>query len=195
MSFSVEMSSGEEVRKKPCEQQEPEPLSQSQELLTKMKEYLEKRIDRELLNVKKNSRENRRVALQALRGKKWCEKHLTYIDCAVKAIRSTNEHIDILNKVNELLQDIREEGTQNMAHSLCTPVSFGVECDEDELLAELERLEKNLDETPLEMDRTEERVPFLAESSTASLSSADKMEEDEIEEELQYLWRWLNESS
>lgn len=60
MSFSVEMSSGEEVRKKPCEQQEPEPLSQSQELLTKMKEYLEKRIDRELLNVKKNSRENRR---------------------------------------------------------------------------------------------------------------------------------------
>lgn len=45
---------------------------------------------------------------------------------------------------------------------------------QDELLAELERLEKNLDETPLEMDRTEERVPFLAESSTASLSSAGR---------------------
>lgn len=60
MSFSVKMSSGgEEVRMKPCEQQETEKLSQSQELLMKMKEYLEKRIDRELLNVKKNSRENR----------------------------------------------------------------------------------------------------------------------------------------
>lgn len=42
---------------------------------------------------------------------------------------------------------------------------------QDELLAELERLEKNLDETPLETDRREERVSFLAESSTASLSS------------------------
>lgn len=60
MSFSVKMSSGgEEVRMKPCEQHETEKLSQSQELLMKMKEYLEKRIDRELLNVKKNSRENR----------------------------------------------------------------------------------------------------------------------------------------
>ncbi|XP_073328908.1 charged multivesicular body protein 4c-like [Pagrus major] len=189
--------SRKEVRKKPCEQHETEKLSQNQELLVKMKEYLEKRIDRELLIVKKKSRENRRVTLQALRRKKWCQKHLMYIDCAVKAMRSTNEHIDILNKVNDLIKDIAEEqeGTQHMTDSLYTPVSLGGESDEDELLAELERLEKNLDETLLETDRTEESAPCLAESSTASLSHPAKTEEDEVEEELEYLWRWLNESS
>ncbi|KAM8750214.1 charged multivesicular body protein 4b-like isoform 4-T4 [Acanthopagrus schlegelii] len=156
MSFSVEMSSGEEMRKKPCEQQEPEKLSQSQELLTKMKEYLEKRIDRELLNVKKNSRENRRVALQALRGKKWCEKHLTYIDCAVKAIRSTNEHM------MSCWQSWR--GWRRIWMRL-----------------------------PLRW--TEQKREFLFSQSHPPHLFPVLMEEDEIEAELQYLWRWLNESS
>ncbi|XP_070764271.1 charged multivesicular body protein 4b-like [Enoplosus armatus] len=173
MSLFVKIfSGGEKVRKKPSRQEESEKLPEGEELLMKKKEFLKKKIDQELLLARKNSRKNRRVALQALRRKKWCEKHLKNIDCAVKAMRSAHEHIDIVNKVNDLLQEIAEEQdvTQDMSDSLYTSLSFGVEFDEDELLAELQRLEKNLDESLFEKDRTEERLPCSKVSSTASPS-------------------------
>ncbi|XP_022624277.1 charged multivesicular body protein 4c-like [Seriola dumerili] len=170
--FNKMFSGGEKVTKKPSEEGEVEKLLQGEELLMEKKEHLKKKIDRELLYAKKNSRKNRRVALQALRRKKWYEKHLKYIDCAVKAMRSTHEHIDIVSKVNDLIRDITEEQdvTQHISDTLHTSVSFGVEFDEDELLAELERLEENLDASMFEKDRVEERVPSPQVLSTTSPS-------------------------
>ncbi|XP_035521399.1 charged multivesicular body protein 4b-like [Morone saxatilis] len=195
MSLFVKMfSGGEKVRKKPGQQEEIEKPPEREELLMKKKAFLKKKIDQELLCVKKNIRKNRGVSLQALRRKKWYEKHLKYIDCAVKAMRSAQEHIDIVNKVNELIKDITEEQdeTRDMSDTFYTSVSFGVEFDEDELLAELDRLEKNVDESLFERDRMEERVPCTKVSPTTSPPRPAKTEEDEFEEDLEYLRRWAN---
>ncbi|XP_039989475.1 charged multivesicular body protein 4b-like isoform X2 [Xiphias gladius] len=176
MSLFVRIfSRGEKVRKKPFQHEEIEKLPEGEELLMKKKEFLKKKIELELLFAKKNSRKNRRVALQALRRKKWYEKHLKYIDCVVQAMRSTHEHKYNVNKVNDLIKDIeKRDVTQDMSDTIYTSVSFGVEFDEDELLAELDRLGKNLDENFFEKDRVGERVPCPNVLSTASLSSPGK---------------------
>ncbi|XP_026221959.1 charged multivesicular body protein 4b-like isoform X2 [Anabas testudineus] len=196
MSLYVKIfSGGEKVGMKHCHEDGTEKLPEGEELLLSKEEFLKKKIDQELLFAKKNCRTNRRVALQALRRKKWYEKHLKYIDCAVKAVRSAHEHIDIVNKVNDLFKDITEEQdvAQDVSDTFYTSVGFAVEFDEEELLAELERLEKNMDDTLFE-DRIEEIVPCLQVSSTASPSHPAKTEEDEVEDELDYLRRWANET-
>ncbi|XP_030587857.1 charged multivesicular body protein 4b-like [Archocentrus centrarchus] len=141
-------------------QQEMEKLPAREELLEKKREFLNKKIDQLELFAKKNSTKSRRVALQALRRKKQCEKHIKYIDCAVKAMRSIHEHIEIINKVTDLLKDITEEQdvTGDKLDSVYTPVGFDGEFDEDELLAELEKLERNLDENLFEADGSEDGV-------------------------------------
>ncbi|KAM9335639.1 charged multivesicular body protein 4c-like [Symphorus nematophorus] len=187
---------GKKVRKKRCPQEEIQKLAEGEESLMKKKDSLTKKIEQELLIVKKNSRKNRRVALQALRRKKCYEKHVRYIDCAVKALRSADEQTDILNKVNDLIKDITEEqdGTRDMSDALCTSVNLEVEFDEDELLAELERLERILDESLFDTNRTDdESCPKL--SSTESSSQPAETEEDDAEEDLRHLWRWLHEPS
>ncbi|XP_029290202.1 charged multivesicular body protein 4b-like isoform X2 [Cottoperca gobio] len=194
--FGKLFSGGEKVKKTSCLQEEMEKLPLREELLMKKKEFLKKKIDQELLIAKNNSRKNRK-ALQALRRKKWYEKHLKYTDCAVKAMRSTHEHINVVNKVNDLIKDITEEHdlTQDMSDTLHTSVSFGVEFDEDELLAELEWLEKNLDESLFEKNRMEQRVLCPKVLSTASPSQTAKTEEDDIEDDLEYLRHWASVSS
>ncbi|CAI5668079.1 unnamed protein product [Oreochromis niloticus] len=156
MSLFV-FSSGEKVEKEPW----MEKLPARGELLVKKKEFMKKKIDHLEIFAKKNSTKNRRAALQALRRKKFYEKHINYIDCAVKAMRAIYEHIEIVNKVSDLMKDIAEEEdeTGGMLESLCTPVSFEGEFNEDELLAELEKLEKNVDESLFEADEAEDGDP------------------------------------
>ncbi|XP_076588630.1 charged multivesicular body protein 4b-like [Chaetodon auriga] len=198
MSLAIKIfGGGDQVRKEAFHQEESEKFPE--ESLMRKREVLVKKIDQELLLAKKNSRNSRQVALQALRRKKWYQKRLKDIDCAVKAMGSAHEHIlgEAVNKVNELIKDIAEEqeGTQDMPDTVHTSMCFEMEFDEDELLAELERLEENVDESLFELDRVEERVSCPKVSSTASPSYPAKTEEDEIEEDLEYLRRWLNEPS
>lgn len=51
---------GEKARKKPCQHDQIEKLSEGEELLMKKKEFPKEKIDQELLFVKKNSRKNQR---------------------------------------------------------------------------------------------------------------------------------------
>ncbi|XP_078112318.1 charged multivesicular body protein 4b-like [Sander vitreus] len=194
--FSKLCSGGGKARKMacPCQQKEMEKLPEREEMLMNKKDFLMTKIDQELLVAKKNSIRNRRVALQALRRKKCHEKHIKYIDCALKAMRSAHENIDILNEMNDLIKDITEDHdpTLDMSDTLHTSGSLGVEFDEDELLAELERLVKNLDLSLFEKDKLEERVPFCKVLSPASPSQPAKTDEDEIEDDLEYLRRWAN---
>ncbi|XP_032378356.1 charged multivesicular body protein 4b-like isoform X2 [Etheostoma spectabile] len=171
----------------PCQQKETETLPEREDMLVKKKDFLKTKIYHELLVAKKNSIRNRRVALQALRRKKYHEKHIKYIDCALKAMR------EILNKMNDLIKDITEEHdpTLDMSDTLHTSGSLGVEFDENELLAELERLVSNLDPSVFEKYNTEDKLPFFR-VSTASPSQPAKTDEDEIEDDLEYLRRWAN---
>ncbi|XP_065812682.1 charged multivesicular body protein 4b-like [Labrus bergylta] len=171
MSQFVKMFSGGEKVKKTCQQDDVEKLQVREELLLKKEQYLKKKIEQELQFVKTISTKNRKVALQALRRKKWYEKHLKNIDSALKAITSAHEHIDIVIKMDDLMKDFKEEpaDTLDMSDNLHTSVSLGLEFDEGELLAELERLEKNLAESLAES--REERVSCQRELSTASPSN------------------------
>nr|XP_033491932.1 charged multivesicular body protein 4b-like [Epinephelus lanceolatus] len=187
-------SGGEKVKKTSCQQEETENLPDREELLMKKRDYLKKKIEQELLFAKKNCRKNRKVALQALRRKKWYEKHLKDIDCTVQAMRSTHKHTHFVNEVNDLIKDITEEQDliEDMSDAFHTSVILGVEFDEDELLVELESLENNLDESLFEKDRMEEKDFCPKVSPIASPSQPAKTEEDEIEDDLEYLRRWAN---
>ncbi|KAK5868022.1 hypothetical protein PBY51_012469 [Eleginops maclovinus] len=178
-------SGGEKLTK----QEETETLSDREELLMKKREFLRKKVDQEFLFAKNNSRKNRRAALQALRRKKWYEKHLKYIDCAVKAMKSAHAHLEIVNKLNDVMKNITEEPdlTQDISETLLSSAGFEVEFDEDELLAELQRLEMSVDESVLNKDKTEKRL-----SSTASPSQPAMTEEEDIEGDLERLRSWAS---
>ncbi|CAK6975127.1 charged multivesicular body protein 4b-like [Scomber scombrus] len=203
MALFVKMfCGGEKVRKKKGQEDESEKLQDAEELLLKKKDFLKRKIDQELLCAKENSRKNRRVALQALRKMKRYEKNVKHIDCAVKAMKSAHEYMDIHSKVNDLIKNITEEheGAREVSDTLYTSASVGVEFDENELQAELERLVRNQDESIFDNDIMEEQLPSPRVSSTASPSQPGKnhlvqtmSEEEEIEDALDHLRRWANE--
>ncbi|XP_047452701.1 charged multivesicular body protein 4b-like isoform X2 [Mugil cephalus] len=158
MSVFKMLSEGENARKTSCYEEEFQKLPERRRFLMKKKEILKKKIKQELVLAKKNSTTNRTVALQALRRKKRHEKQLEYIDFAFKALRSAEEHIEIVNMVNELMEDIQEEQDVNedASDSVYAFWCLEVEFDEDELLAELQRLEKSVDESLFETDKVDE---------------------------------------
>ncbi|KAI4823397.1 hypothetical protein KUCAC02_011981 [Chaenocephalus aceratus] len=183
MSFIGKLLSGGEKLTKPCWPEETEPLPDREELLGKKREFLKKKIDQEFLFAQTNSRKNRRGALQALKRKRWYEKHLKNIDCAVKAMR------EIVNKLNDAMKEITEEHdlTQDMTETLLSSAGFEVEFDEEELLTELQRLENSLDESVFNKDAAERRLP-----SSASPSQPAMTEEEDIEGDLERLRCWAS---
>uniref|UniRef100_A0A4W5L2A4 Charged multivesicular body protein 4Ba n=1 Tax=Hucho hucho TaxID=62062 RepID=A0A4W5L2A4_9TELE len=170
-------------------------LRDTEEMLTKKQEFLEKKIDQELLTAKKNGTKNKRAALQALKRKKRYEQQLGQIDgtlstiefqrealenantntevlknmgFAAKAMKAAHENMDI-DKVDDLMQDITEqqELAQEISDAISKPVGFGEEFYEDDLLAELEELEQEeLDKNLLEITGTE-NVPLPNVPSTS----------------------------
>lgn len=145
-------------------------LRETEEMLTKKQEYLEKKIEQELATAKKHGTKNKRAALQALKRKKRLEKQLTQIDgtlstiefqrealenshtntevlknmgYAAKAMKAVHQNMD-LDKIDDLMQDIHEQQdvAQEISDAISRPMGIGDEFDEDELLAELEELEQ-----------------------------------------------------
>ncbi|XP_007555704.1 charged multivesicular body protein 4c [Poecilia formosa] len=152
----------------PSPQEAIHRLRETEEMLTKKQEYLEKRIEQEVATAKKHGTKNKRAALQALKRKKRLEQQLTQIDgtlstiefqrealenshtntevlknmgFAAKAMKQVHENMDI-DKIDDLMQDITEQ--QDVAREISEAISgpFGEQFDEDELLAELEELEQ-----------------------------------------------------
>nr|DBA24174.1 TPA: hypothetical protein GDO54_011867 [Pyxicephalus adspersus] len=146
-------------------------LRETEDMLTKKQEYLEKKIEQELATAKKHGTKNKRAALQALKRKKRLEKQLTQIDgtlstiefqrealenshtntevlknmgYAAKAMKSVHQNMDV-NKIDDLMQDIHEQQdvAQEISEAISRPMGIGDEFDEDELLAELEELEQD----------------------------------------------------
>ncbi|KAI7792340.1 charged multivesicular body protein 4c [Triplophysa rosa] len=167
-------SSGSSSRSKHRSRSSPSPqeainrLRETEAMLTKKQEYLESRIEQEIMIAKKNGTKNKRAALQALKRKKRFEQQLIQIDgtlstiefqrealenattntevmknlgYAAKAIKGVHQTID-LDKIDSLMQDITEQ--QEIAQEISDAISqpFGDQFDEDELLAELAELEQ-----------------------------------------------------
>ncbi|XP_007573095.1 charged multivesicular body protein 4b-like [Poecilia formosa] len=175
-------------------------------------------MDLDLLCAKKHCGPNRRAALHALRRKRWYEKHQRYVDHAVQATRAASKNKE-MTEVNNMIKGIKlEDDMSKVSGNLYKSENQEVEqveFVEDELLAELERLKKTLDESLLEARRKEDKVYPSPVLSSASPSHPGAMEEDEVEsevedgvqgaedkdedddddeEDLEYLRRWASES-
>ncbi|KAM6927327.1 charged multivesicular body protein 4b isoform 1-T1 [Xenentodon cancila] len=195
--------------KAPTPQEAIQRLRETEEMLAKKQDFLEKKIDQELMTAKKNGTKNKRAALQALKRKKRYEKQLAQIDgtlstiefqrealenantntevlknmgFAAKAMKAAHENMDI-DKVDDLMAEITEqqEVAQEISDVISKPIGFGEEYDEDELMAELEELEQEeLDRNLLEIKGTDDvTLPSVPSTSLPSRPAKKKEEEDE----------------
>ncbi|XP_006009267.1 charged multivesicular body protein 4b [Latimeria chalumnae] len=203
-------SSSKAKNKGPTPQEAIHRLRETEEMLTKKQEYLEKKIEQEIATAKKHGTKNKRAALQALKRKKRFEKQLAQIDgtlstiefqrdalenantntevlktmgYAAKAIKGAHENMD-LDKIDQLMNEITEqqEIAQEISDAISRPAGFGEEFDEDELLAELKDLEQE------EFDKNMVNVGGLPNAPSTSLPSRQvskkKVEEDDGMSEL-----------
>lgn len=167
-SSSSSKSKHHRSRGGPSPQEAIHKLRETEEMLTKKQDYLEKRIEQEIMIAKKNGTKNKRAALQALKRKKRLEQQLTQIDgtlstiefqrealenshtntevlknmgYAAKAMKQVHDNMDI-DKIDDLMGDITEQ--QDVAREISEAISrsTGEEFDEDELMAELAELEQ-----------------------------------------------------
>uniref|UniRef100_A0AC35TTQ6 Charged multivesicular body protein 4b n=1 Tax=Rhabditophanes sp. KR3021 TaxID=114890 RepID=A0AC35TTQ6_9BILA len=143
-------------------------LRETEDMLTKKQEFLEKKVEIELNTARTHGTKNKRAALQALKRKKEFEKQLTQIDGvlstldfqrqalenantnasilqvlgdAAKSLKSAHNHMDI-DQVHDLVQDVAEQNeiANEISDAICNPVGFRNDVDDSELLAELEEL-------------------------------------------------------
>jgi len=157
------VTSGEAIQK----------LRDTEDMLMKKQDFLEKKIEQEVATARKNAKTNKRAALQALKRKKRYDSQLQQIDGtmstiemqrealegantntavlttmndAAKALKSANKGMDVDN-VQEMMDDIAEQQdvAKEIADAIANPVAFGQEFDEDELEAELDALGDELE--------------------------------------------------
>jgi len=157
-------------------------LRETEEMLNKKQDFLEKKIEGEVTSARKNAKTNKRAALQALKRKKRYEMQLQQIDGtlstiemqrealesantntavlttmndAAKALKKANADLDV-DKVHDMMDDIAEQQdvAKEISEAISNPVAFGGEFDEDELEAELNALGDELElEEQEELDK------------------------------------------
>ncbi|XP_070536266.1 charged multivesicular body protein 4c-like [Ptychodera flava] len=201
----------------PTPQEAIQKLRETEEMLEKKQEYLEKKISTELKQAKQMGTKNKRAALMALKRKKRYEKQLAQIDgtlstiefqrealesantntevlktmgYAAKALKSAHQQLDV-DDVHDMMDDIQEqqELANEISDAISNPIGFGQEMDEDELMAELEELEQeDLDEELLKIGPTPvDNLPSVP-SEIPKAKAKEKEEDDDMRE----LEAWAN---
>jgi len=157
-------------------------LRETEDMLMKKQDFLEKKIEQEVSTARKNAKTNKRAALQALKRKKRYDKQLQQIDgtlstiemqrealegantntavlttmkAAADSLKIANNQLDV-DKVHDMMDDIAEQQdvAKEISEAISNPVAFGGEFDEDELEAELDALGEELElEEQEELDR------------------------------------------
>ncbi|KAF9427166.1 ESCRT-III subunit protein snf7 [Podila epigama] len=184
-------------------------LRNTLQMLEKRETFLQTKIDNELKIARTNATTNKRAALMALKRKKQFEGQIEKIsgsrltiETQVMAIENANVNLETMkamragaeamkgihgamdiNKVDQTMEEIRDqmELANEISDVISQPVGFGVEMDEDDLLAELDELEQEeLDKKLMETDRPL-RMPSVPNHPAAA------EEEDEEEAELREL--------
>jgi charged multivesicular body protein 4 len=182
--------------KTPTPQEAIQRLTETEEMLQKKSDFLEKKIEQEIALARKHGTKNKRAALMALKRKKRYEKQLQQIDGtlstiefqrealqnattntevlrvmgdAAKAMKSAHKNMNV-DDVHNLMDDVAEqqEIANEISEAISNPVGFQQDVDEDDLLAELEELEQqDLEEKLLDVDH-------LPSVPAASLPAKDK---------------------
>jgi len=170
MSFFGKMfGGGKKGEKAPTTGEAIQKLRETEEMLLKKQDFLEKKIESELTIAKKNAKTNKRAALQAIKRKKRYDKQLAQIDGtlttleqqrealegantntavlqtmgeAAKSLKKAHEGMNV-DDVHEMMDDIAEQQdvASEISNAISNPVAFGQEFDEDDLEAELAELE------------------------------------------------------
>jgi charged multivesicular body protein 4 len=145
-------------------------LRETEDMLMKKQDFLEKKIQQETATARANAASNKRVALQALKRKKQHEKQQSHIDgvlqtieyqrtslenaatnaeilgvmgTAAKAMKAAHKDMDV-DQVHELMEDIAEQQdvANEIAEAISNPIGFGNDINDEELMAELAELEE-----------------------------------------------------
>jgi len=164
------MFGGKKEDQQPTTGEAIQKLRETEEMLIKKQEFLEKKIELEIVTAKKNAAKNKRAAIQALKRKKRYEKQLQQIDGtlstiemqrealegantntavlttmknAADALKAAHKHMDV-DQVHDMMDDIAEQQdvAREISDAISNPVAFGQDVDEDELEKELEELEQ-----------------------------------------------------
>ncbi|XP_039247757.1 charged multivesicular body protein 4b-like [Styela clava] len=202
--------------KQPSKAEAIQRLKETQEMLEKKSEYLEKKMEEELKTARRHGTKNKRLALTALKRKKRYEKQLNQVDgtlsniefqvealqeaeanaqtfknmqLGAKALKQAHGNMSA-DDVHDVMDDIAEqqEVAQEISDALSGPVGFGTDVDEDELLAELEELEQeDLDKELLAVGTPSD----LPEVPTSSLPAVPAKKEKNEDDELRELESWM----
>jgi len=199
MSLFAKMFGNGKGSKPPTAGDAIQKLRETEEMLIKKQDFLEKKIQDEIKTARQNGTKNKRVAIAALKRKKRYEKQLQQIDGtlstiemqrealesantntnvlqtmgeAAKALKRAHQDMDV-DKVHDMMDDIadQQDVAREISEAISNPVAFGQDVDDDELLAELEELEQEaLDEKLLETGGTD--TSELPEVPTATPAAA-----------------------
>ena len=100
MSFFGKMFGGKKGDKAPTTGEAIQKLRETEDMLLKKQEFLEKKIDSELATAKKNAKTNKRAALQAIKRKKRFEAQLAQIDGTLTTMEQQREALEGLEGAN-----------------------------------------------------------------------------------------------
>ncbi|VDP23510.1 unnamed protein product [Soboliphyme baturini] len=196
--------SGKKGDKMPTPLEAIQRLRETEEMLVKKQEFMEKKIEEEIATAKKHGTKNKRLALHALKRKKQYEKHLQQIDgtlstiefqrealenastntevlnvmgSAARALKAAHNNMDV-DKVHDLMDDIAEQQdvANEISEAISNPIGFGQDVDEEELMAELEELEQEeLDKQLLDVGPTPAPPVKLPEVPASKLIPPQRM--------------------
>ncbi|XP_044263333.1 charged multivesicular body protein 4b [Tribolium madens] len=210
MSFFGKMF-GKKEEKAPSTGEAIQKLRETEDMLIKKQEYLESKIEQEILTAKKNASKNKRAAIQALKRKKRYEKQLQQIDGTLSTIEMQREALEGANtntavlktmknaadalknahlnmdvdEVHNMMDDIADQQdlATEISNAISNPVGFGEDMDEDELEKELEALEEEaLEEKLVEVPTP---LPAVPTGEISKPKPAKKVEEDDDMKELE----------
>ena len=83
-------------------------LRDTEDMLQKKSDFLEKKVDHEMAIAKKNAKTNKRVALQALKRKKRYDQQLQQIDGTLTTIEQQRNVLENANTNTEVLKNMNQ---------------------------------------------------------------------------------------
>lgn len=193
-------------------------LKDSEDMLNKKSEYLEQQIEKSLKEAKMYGTKNKRQALQSLKKKKRFEQQLQQIDgtlttiefqrealqnaranaeilktmqSGAKAMKTVHKDMDI-DKVEDVMDEIEDQTAiaGEISDAISRPIAgYGMDADEDDLLAELEELEQEgLDEQLLDVGN--EPVSNISLPTIPTHTPAVPKPAESLDDELAELAQW-----
>ncbi|CAH0550386.1 unnamed protein product [Brassicogethes aeneus] len=215
MSFFGKLFGGSKEKAAPTTGEAIQKLRETEDMLFKKQDFLEKKIQQEIVTAKANASKNKRAAIQALKRKKRYEKQLTQIDGTLTTIEMQREALEGANtntavlttmanaaeamkhahkfmdvdQVHDMMDDIAEQQdlSNEISNAISNPVGFGDDMDEDELEKELEDLEQeDLENKLIEVPGAKD-LPAVPEEPVAvkPKPQAKKAEDDDDMKELE----------